>query len=115
MAERVPSEDLEQLHFVQWLELKGYKFTSIPNSTFTRSWNQKRRNTMLGLRAGFPDLIVIAEKKFMAIEMKKRKGGQVTAYQKEWIEALTEAGIPAKVCNGAEEAITFVKSVIRSQ
>lgn len=111
MAELVPTEDAEQVRFVHWLDDKGYKYTSIPNATFTKSWNQKRRNHMLGLRAGFPDLVVIAEGHFMAIEMKRKKGGGATPAQKEWVQALTEAGIPARVCRGADEAIAFVKEV----
>lgn len=107
----VPSETEEQAQFVQWLELKGYKFSSIPNSTFTRSWAQKRKNTRMGLRAGFPDMIVIAKGKFMCIELKRTKGGQLSTFQKEWIEALTAAGIPVALCRGANEAIAFVESV----
>lgn len=104
-------EDLEQMRFVEWLEAKGYKYTSVPNATFTKSWKQKARNDLLGLRSGFPDLIVIANNKLCCPEMKKPKGGVTTANQKAWIKALTEAGIPAKVCNGADEAIAFVKEV----
>lgn len=111
MAEIIPSEDAEQVRFVKWLDEKGYKYTSIPNATFTKSWNQKRRNHMLGLRAGFPDLVVIADGHFMAIEMKRIKDSYPTQNQKDWIEALTGAGIPAKVCKGAVEAIAFVKEV----
>lgn len=97
------------MRFVEWLEGKGYKYTSVPNNTFTKSWKQKARNDLLGLRAGFPDLIVIANGKLCCPEMKKRKGGRATENQLAWIKALTEAGIPAKVCNGADEAIEFVK------
>ena len=111
MAGLIPSEDAEQVRFVHWLETKGYKFTSIPNATFTKSWKQKMRNKMLGLRAGFPDLVVIAEGHFIAIEMKRIKDSYPTQNQKDWIEALTGAGIPAKVCKGADEAIAFVKQI----
>ena len=103
-------EDLEQMRVVEWLEAKGYTYTSIPNATFTKSWKQKARTDLLGLRSGFPDLIIIAEGHFMAVEMKKKKGGVTTPNQKQWVKALTEAGIPAKVCNGADEAISFVKA-----
>lgn len=106
-------EDLEQMRVVEWLEAKGYKYTSVPNATFTKSWKQKARNDLLGLRSGFPDLIVIAERHFIAVEMKKKKGGQTTQNQKQWVEALTGAGIPAKVCNGADEAIAFIKSCLQ--
>lgn len=102
------------MRVVEWLETKGYTYTAIPNSTFTKSWKQKARNDLLGLRSGFPDLAIVAEGHFLAVEMKKQKGGRATENQLKWIKALTEAGIPAKVCNGADEAIAFIKSVIHS-
>lgn len=111
---KLGQEDFEQMRFVEWLEGKGYKYTSVPNSTFTKSWKQRARNDLLGLRSGFPDLIVIAEGKLCCPEMKKPKGGRTTDNQKEWIRALNEAGVPSKVCNGTEEAILFVKAVTAS-
>lgn len=110
------SEDVEQSNFVQWLEIKGYKYTAIPNSTYTKSWMQKAKNHRLGLRAGFPDLVVIAEGKFMAIEMKRVTGSNNgTPAQREWIEALSAAGVPAAICKGCEAAIAFVQGVVRAQ
>lgn len=110
----IPTEEVEQANFVQWLEIKGYRFTSIPNSTYTKSWKQKAKNTRMGLRAGFPDMVVIAAGKFMAIEMKRNNGAKPTARQKEWIEALQAAGVPTAVCNSTDEAIAFVNSTVKS-
>lgn len=112
MKPYAPIEEIEQIHFVQWLELMGYKFTAIPNSTYTKSMNQKMKNKRLGLRAGFPDMVIIAGGVFMWIEMKRIKNSTISPYQREWIEALTAAGVPGKVCYGAEEAIAYVKSVV---
>lgn len=111
MKQYAPLEEIEQIHFVQWLDLMGYKYTAIPNSTYTKSMMQKMRNTRMGLRAGFPDLVVIAKGKFMCIEIKRIKNSTISPAQKEWVESLSAAGIPVKVCYGAEEAIAFVKSV----
>lgn len=110
----IPTEEVEQANFVQWLEIKGYKYTAIPNSTYTKSWKQKAKNTRMGLRAGFPDMVVIAEGIFMAIEMKRVKNGALTPAQKDWVEALTKANIPAAVCKGVDEAIAFVQQTIKS-
>lgn len=107
----ITTEEVEQRNFVQWLEIKGYKFTAIPNSTYTKSWKQKIKNRDMGLRAGFPDMVVIANGKFMCIEMKRTKGGVLSPAQKEWVEALTNASVPVAVCKGADEAIAFVKRV----
>lgn len=111
----IVSEEVEQRNFVQWLEIKGYKYTSIPNSTYTKSWKQKMKNKLMGLRAGFPDMVVIAEGCFMCIELKRTKGGALTPMQKDWIDAITATGIPVAVCKGAEEAIAFVKTTIANR
>lgn len=109
------TEDREQMNLVLWLTGKGYKFTAIPNSTFTRSWKQKLHNKDMGLRAGFPDIVVIANSVFMAIEMKRSDGGAgATKLQREWVAALMAAGIPAKVCNGCDEAIAFIEGTVKA-
>lgn len=115
MSEAVPLEEFEQMKFVMWLEDHGYKFTAIPNSTFTRSWKQKLHNKAMGLRAGFPDMVVIVGDQLVAIEMKRRKGGAVPAEQAEWISALNDAGVMAQVCKGYDEAVTFITEVAKAQ
>lgn len=104
-----PTEELEQMRFVQWLETQGHKYTAIPNSTFTKSWKQKLKNKNTGLRAGFPDMVVIAKNTFMCIELKRTVGGQLSEHQRGWIEALKKSGTPVGICKGADEAIVFVK------
>lgn len=104
-----PTEDQEQQVVVQYLEFKGHKFTAIPNSTYTKSWKQKVKNTRTGLRAGFPDLVAIVDGTFIAIEMKRIKGGVLSKEQANWIEALNDSGIDARVCKGAKQALAFIK------
>lgn len=112
MRDNVPSEYVEQIRFVDWCEAKGYRLTSIPNNTYTKSWMQKAKNKRMGLRPGFPDLVIIAEGRFMCVEMKRPDGGVVSKYQRQWIAALQAAGIPVAVCAGTENAIAFVQSVV---
>jgi hypothetical protein len=106
-----PTEDFEQTLLVHWLEVKGYKFTAIPNSTYTTSIKQKMKNKRTGLRPGFPDMVVIVNKKIICIEMKRTRGGTLTPEQKIWIEALNYAGVPTRVCKGFEEAKAFVTEI----
>lgn len=114
----IPLEIEEQSAFVKWLEMKKIKFTSIPNSTFTKSWNQKQKNKKEGLRAGFPDLVALVPCKdgntrFVAIEMKRVKNSKVSKEQKEWIEAIDacpECG--AYVCYGADEAVKTIEGIM---
>lgn len=109
------SEDQEQQLLVQYCDLKGYKRFRVPNETFTRSWNQKRKNKMLGVSAGVPDLFVIVNGQLCAIEMKRKKNSSTSMVQKEWIEALNESGIPARVCKGHEQAIEFIEEIRRAE
>lgn len=111
----IPTEAIEQRALVRWLDLKGYKYTAIPNSTYTTSWKQKAHNRAMGLRSGFPDMVIIAQGKFMCVELKRLKGSNTYPTQLEWIEALNSAGIPAAICKGADEAIRFIESVVRSR
>ena len=115
----IPLEDEEQATFVQWLELQGLKFTAVPNSTYTTSWKQKSKNHRTGLRAGFPDLVVLippdasvtGEGYFLCIEMKRVKGGTVSKEQAAWrdsINGLDAQNVAAYVCKGAQEAIDLV-------
>ena len=121
----VPLEDEEQAAFVQWLELVGLRFSSVPNATWTTSWKQKSKNHYTGLRAGFPDLIILIPPHrakdgvghMLCIEMKRRQGGTVSAVQKEWIAALNgleSANVSATVCKGAQEAIDHVNTILKA-
>lgn len=86
------------------MEKKILQFTHVPNETFTKYWNVKVKNKMQGVRPGFPDYIILFPNQMIIIEMKIRKGGKVSDFQKEWIENLNKVGIPTFVCNGFDEA-----------
>lgn len=111
-----PLEFEEQRTFVEWLEYMGLKFTAVPNSTYTKSINQKRRNTLSGLRPGFPDLIIIipsnlsksGKSELVFLEMKRKKGSVLSSFQKEWILALDEAGQDVIIAYGADDAIKLL-------
>jgi hypothetical protein len=107
----LPTEDQEQAVFVQWLRLQGYKHFRVPNETYTKSWKQKTKNKALGVSSGVPDLFVIVSGRLVAVEMKRKKGGVISASQMEWFKHLSDAGIVCKVCKGADEAIAFIGEV----
>ena len=110
------SEYEEQKQVIQYLELLGNKhdiiFTSIPNSTYTRSWGQKIKNKQSGLRAGLPDLFIIIKSKAVFIEMKRAKGDTVSKEQKKWLEMINKAGIRAELCKGFNEARRVIDSML---
>lgn len=125
MGNTSPLESAEQIALVEWLELQGLKFTAIPNSTFTRSWSVKRRNYREGLRPGLADLFIIVPRHKSAdgegyalyIEMKRQRGGVLSADQKAWQEAINGLGIAniqSYVCKGAESAIATVSHYLKA-
>jgi hypothetical protein len=111
MSIPLPTEEREQMAVVQYLELKGHKFTAIPNETgggvehYRRATKMKRQ----GVRKGFPDMVAIINNQFICIEMKRIKGSKISQEQKDWIEAIERASIPVKVCYGSDEAIEFIQ------
>ncbi len=114
-----PSEFEEQCVFVKWLTEREYKFTAIPNSTWTSSYSVKNKNTASGVRAGLPDMIIIVNDSIVWIEMKKLdvkpkkegKGG-VSEVQQEWLDALNKcSNCRAYVCYGAEEAKKVIEDL----
>lgn len=108
----VPREDEEQEVVVRYLDFRQVPRFRVPNETFTRSWKQKTKNKVLGVSAGVPDLFCVPNNQLIAIEMKRQKGSTTSIAQREWLETLTAAGIPAKVCKGAGEAIDFINTYL---
>lgn len=121
----IPTEEEEQVAFVQWCRIKGYVVHHCANEVGGGSMQLKMRAIKakkMGTSKGFPDLLifvpiygVIGEPDAyqpIAIEMKRKKGGVISPEQKQWGEVMSAAGIPFKVCKGCEEAIEFVKEVV---
>ena len=110
----IPTEHDEAVVLSNWLRYNGIKFAKIPNETFTRSWNQKRKNKIEGVSAGVPDyLICLPNKGLIFLELKRTKGGLVSEAQKEWINLLnTIDNVEAVVCKGAEESINLIKQFL---
>ena len=104
----IPLEFDEQWRVVAYLDLLSgsnkIKYSAIPNSTYTKSWKQKAKNKMSGLRPGLPDLFIIINTKPLFIEMKRIKRGVLSPQQKEWINCIKEAGIDCYVCKGFHES-----------
>lgn len=110
-----PTEDQEQIEFVKYLELKGLKFTAIPNHTYNPNFSQQAKNKRLGLRKGLPDMLVVLPGIGLAfVEMKRVKGSSTSVEQRAWVEALNTApGTEARICKGAAMAIDFIEELMR--
>ena len=112
----IPTEDAEQLAVVAWCE--GYALADararlllhVPNGG-SRHIAEASKLRRLGVRAGVPDLLLpvaVAPYHGLWIEMKRRKGGQVSADQHGWMDALRAEGYAVAVARGADEAIEVI-------
>lgn len=112
MVEIIPTEDQEQEMLFNWAawhckaipELRN--MYAIPNGgKREKAVAAKMQST--GTKPGVPDIFLAVAKggyHGLYIELKRRKGGQLSQKQREWLERLTQAGYCAKVCKGYDEA-----------
>jgi hypothetical protein len=101
--DRLPTEHEEQRELVRWFRqtYKGVRIFAIPNGG-QRSRATAGRLKVEGVSAGVPDLFVPAWG--LWIEMKRQKGGVVSAEQKDWMNYLQSVNHVCIVGKGAEAA-----------
>ena len=104
----VPSEHAEQVTFVQWFRRQ------YPSAWIFAVPNGGDRNPIVagklkaeGVSRGVPDLYIPAWR--LWIEMKRQKGGRLSAEQREWIAYLGSIGDTVIVGHGAQDAIDQVQ------
>jgi len=103
LTDRIPTEHEEQREVVKWFRQthKGVRIFAIPNGG-QRSIAAAARLKVEGVSAGVPDLHVPAWS--LWIEMKRSKGGSVSAEQKDWIAYLEGVKHSCIVGKGADDA-----------
>ena len=105
----IPSEEQEQIALVQWCTWRSYPYNlgfAIPNAGLHHV-NYRVKLKKLGLKSGIPDLLwPVARGGYYGlwIEMKREKGGTLSAPQKEMIEVLRKEFYRVEVCAGFEAA-----------
>ena len=123
-----PLEDDECIAFSEWLKYNNIPHAHIANESRSSSKNAMIRGAKLkrmGQSRGVWDYEVYVPIKnaagrvdcyeLLKIEMKRRKGGTISVEQKQWGMIYELAGINCKVCNGADEAIKFVKTFLNRE
>lgn len=111
----VPSEAAEAKVLMQYMNMRGLKFTHVKNETGRplRSGRVKNWKAVWdkidGVSPGFPDFIVLGNGNAACIELKRKVGGKTSEHQLAWVTELVHSGIPSKVCKGADEAIEFLE------
>ena len=98
-----PSEDHEQMMLVQWFRrtYEGVLIFSVPNGGH-RHPAVAAKMKATGVIKGVPDLFVPAWR--LWVEMKRVKGGSLSAEQKDWIQYLESVNYWCIVGKGAEDA-----------
>ena len=124
---RQHEEENECIAFAQYLTLRNLRFSHIPNETpagkmiggtWMPNYASLTRNKAMGVNKGLPDYIILIRGKnspsLLFIEMKKKKGGNVSPEQRDWIAALQGVeGVHAEICNGFDEAKKTVDGIIK--
>jgi hypothetical protein len=102
-SDRIPTEHEEQRELVRWFRQTWpvMRIFAIPNGG-ARSAATAGRLKVEGVSPGVPDLFIPAFK--LWVEMKRTKGGSLSAEQKDWIKYLESVGYCVIVGKGAEDA-----------
>jgi hypothetical protein len=107
---------------VQWAALQAKRYPAlalllaVPNGGM-RTKRTAGRLKAEGVKPGVPDLFLPASSRDMSyaglwIEMKRRRGGTVTAAQRWWHEELREECYRVEICRGADEAIAVLTEYV---
>jgi hypothetical protein len=111
-----PLETFEQVAFVEHMESKGIRFFAVPNGckkTKYQRWQFQRE----GLRSGVPDLFILEKSpkghSFLALEMKRQKGGSLSQSQKGWIDWLDKNDYAVAVACGCQSAIRILDNYLK--
>lgn len=119
----VPTESVEQISLFRWAHYSRGRYPElallhhIPNGG-TRSKSEAGRFRAEGVKAGVPDICLpVARGGYhgLYIEMKRRRGGRLSADQAEWIEALMREGYVAAVCRGWQEAQALIERYLQGK
>jgi len=104
------------VHYLETLKFQGKVlfFTAIPNSTFTKSWAVKRKNTLSGVRSGLPDLFICFPHGSIFVELKTQTG-TLQQSQKDVIKAINTSGLGAFICASLEEFETLIDNCAESR
>ena len=122
-AESVPPEGEEQRQLFEWANFFSAAMPElellyhIPNGG-SRNKAEAAKLKREGVKPGVPDLCLPVPRfgfNGMYIELKRRKGGQVSAGQKRWIEKLQQQGYRAVVCRGWKEAAAAIANYLTGE
>jgi len=117
-ARQRPSESVDQRALVEWMDLKGIRYFSVPNGFIAggmNKWAMLARLRAEGMKAGAPDLILVDRANTdgmpVAVEMKRLRGGQLSPEQVAMLAAMRTAGWHIIIAPGLQSAITQLEEL----
>lgn len=116
-----PEEEVEQTCLFRWA---AYSLGAHPELKLLhairnggkRSKSEAARMKAAGVKAGVPDMFLPVARggsHGLYIELKRIKGGRVSAEQLAWMEELTREGYTCAVCHGWEEARKVIQTYLK--
>ena len=121
MTNIIPTEHQEQAALFEWAAFQECVWPelrllhAIPNGG-KRDKVTAARLKAEGVKPGVPDVclpVPRGDKHGLYIEMKRRRGGSVSADQLKWLENLMRQGYECQVCRGCEEARITIMEYLR--
>lgn len=118
-ANTCPTEHAEQRVVIEWARVQGANTSRYPGLSLMyaipngggRPKAEAGRLKAEGVLAGVPDLFLpapVGPYAGLYIEMKRKRGGRVSAEQRNIIARLKTQGYAVEVCHGADEAIEAI-------
>lgn len=116
----IHEEDREQMALMEWAGMMRGRLPEvewlihIPNGG-KRSAREAGRLKAMGVKAGVSDLflpVARGGKHGLWIEMKRKDGGRVSPYQREWMAAMEAQGYETRVCAGWEAAAEEIRKYL---
>lgn len=104
------AEDREQITVIQYCDILGIPIMHTANEG-KRSASYGAKLKRMGLRSGFPDLLITRARggyHGFAIEMKYGKN-KPTEAQLKWLLTLKQEGYATAICYSAKEAIGLIE------
>jgi len=120
---KCPTEFQEQKKLAEYLDYNGYCWCHVPNGG-NRDAKTGAKMKKQGVKPGVPDVLIFdapnqdirnSNLKGIAIELKRKKGGQLQDNQKEWLGKLFKINWLTKVFQGADEAIDWLEKIFEGE
>lgn len=128
-----PTEDVEQMCLFRWADAQSGKYPElslmyhIPNGG-KRGKVEAGRFRAMGVKSGVPDIFLPIKGTTynfdcpyevhysgLYIELKRQRGGTVSAAQKQWIASLRDAGYAVEVCKGWKAAAAAITDYLEGR